>query len=65
MLNETSPYYLANQPVADFDYPNHGKSILAFTVPAPASGDLSTLVVMEPVSGKRLPDEDARQLKAF
>jgi hypothetical protein len=29
------------------------------------AGDLSTLVVMEPVSGKRLPDEDARQLKAF
>lgn len=55
----------ASKPVAAHDAPNPGKSILEFSIAAPASGMLSTLVVLEPGSGKRLPEEVARRLKAF
>lgn len=55
----------ASKPMASHDSPNPGKSILGFSVLAPASGKLSCLVVLEPDSIPRLPAAAAKKLKSF
>jgi hypothetical protein len=38
----------ASKPVVAYDSPNPGRSILEFSVSAPASGEISIHVILEP-----------------